>query len=159
MSKTKKDVGAILHRDGVSFRVWAPFAQSVAVSGSFNNWGHEPMASESDGYWFVKVKKAEAGQEYKYLINTGIYEMFKNDPRALQVTTSAGNSVIVDSHFDWGDDNFIPRPFNQQVLYELHVGTFNRPDLATSGTFATALEKLDHLVELGVTTIEVMPVG
>jgi 1,4-alpha-glucan branching enzyme len=159
MSKTKKDVGAIWHRDGVSFRVWAPFAQSVAVSGSFNSWGHEPMASEGDGYWSAKVKGAKVGQDYKYLINTGVYEMFKNDPRALQVTTSAGNSVIVDQYFDWGDDHFIQRPFNQQVLYELHVGTFNRPDPATSGTFETALEKLDHLVDLGVTTIEIMPVG
>jgi 1,4-alpha-glucan branching enzyme len=159
MSKTKKDIGAILHRDGVSFRVWAPFAASVAVSGSFNEWGREPMASEGDGYWFVKIKKAEAGQEYKYVINTGNGEVFKKDPRSLQLTTSAGNSVIVDPHFDWGDDSFAPRPFNQQVLYELHIGTFNRKDPASTGTFETAMEKLDYLASLGVTTIELMPIA
>src|SRR5579863_7366122 len=125
MSKTKKDIGAILHRDGVSFRVWAPFAIGVAVSGSFNDWGRESMASEGDGYWFVKIRRAEAGQEYKYVITTGTGEVFKKDPRSLQLTTSAGNSVIVDPHFDWENDNYRPTPSNRQVLYELHIGTFN----------------------------------
>ena len=160
MSNTsKKDVGAILHKDGVSFRVWAPFATGVAVSGSFNDWGREPMASEGDGYWFVKIKKAKAGQEYKYVITNGQTEMFKNDPRALQVTTSAGNSVIINPDFEWGEDNFTPLPFNQQVLYELHVGTFNRSDPASSGTFQTVIDKLDHLADLGVTAVEIMPVA
>ena len=51
--------------------------------------------------------------------------MYKNDPRALQVTTSAGNSVIVDRTFEWGDVKHAQPPLNQQVFYELHVGTFN----------------------------------
>src|SRR5579859_4625943 len=145
MSKTKKDIGAIVHRDGVSFRVWAPFAASVAVTGSFNDWSQEPMASEGDGYWFVKIKKAEAGQEYKFVINTGFDQRFKNDPRALLVTTNAGNSVIVDTHYEWGIDQFELRPFNEQILYEIHVGTFNRSDPASPGTFETATAKLDYL--------------
>lgn len=159
MSKTKKNVGAILHRDGVSFRVWAPFAASVAVSGSFNDWGRDALESEGDGYWYTKLRQAKAGQEYKYVINTGQYEVFKNDPRALQLTTSAGNSVIVDPYFDWEGDDFTMPQFNRQILYELHVGTFNRPDPSTSGTFESAMEKLDHLANLGVTTIELMPIG
>lgn len=159
MSKSKKDVGTVLHRHGVTFRVWAPFAVSVAASGSFNNWGRAPMASEGDGYWFVEIEGATAGQEYKYVIDTGHGAVFKNDPRALQLTTSAGNSVIVDPHFDWGDDRFVLGPLNQQVIYEMHIGTFNRVDPATSGTFETATDKLDHLAALGVTTLEIMPIG
>ncbi len=160
MSKvSKKDIGAILHDDGVSFRVWAPFAAAVAVTGSFNNWSHATMASEGDGYWFVDIAKAEAGQEYKFVIYDGYNDRYKNDPRSLQVTTSAGNSVIVDTTFKWHDDGFKADSFNQLVIYELHVGTFNRPDPATSGSFQSAAEKLDHLAELGINAIELMPIG
>src|SRR4051812_2786806 len=119
MSKTnKKAIGAILHKHGVSFRVWAPFAKSVAVTGSFNNWSHTPMDNEGDGYWSADIAKAEAGQEYKFVIQSGDKELFKNDPRSLGLTTAEGNSVIVDTSFDWEGDDFQPAPFNQQVIYE-----------------------------------------
>lgn len=155
----KKNVGAIAHKSGVSFRVWAPFATSVAVSGSFNNWGELPMVAEGDGYWFVDVRQAQPGQEYKFVIANGNKTLYRNDPRALHFTTSAGNSVIASPHFDWGDDAFTPIPFEQQVIYELHVGTFNRPDPAITGTFRDAIERLDYLASLGVNMIELMPVS
>jgi 1,4-alpha-glucan branching enzyme len=67
MSKLfKKDVGTTVHKNGVIFRVWAPFAQAVAVTGSFNNWDRAPMESEGDGYWVIDYKGAEPGQEYKF---------------------------------------------------------------------------------------------
>lgn len=157
--REKKAVGAIVRHNGVSFRVWAPFADSVALTGSFNEWGESPMESEQDGYWSIEVPTAKAGQEYKFIICRGDQKLLKNDPRALSFTTIAGNSVIVDPYFDWQGDQPVVIPPEQQVIYELHVGTFNRPDAATPGTFATAMEKLDYLVELGITTIELMPVG
>lgn len=160
MGKTsKKDIGAILHKGHATFRVWAPFAVGVAVTGSFNNWAQTPMASEGDGYWAMDVKKVQAGQEYKFVINTGQWEQYKNDPRSLQVTTNVGNSVVVDRSFDWHDDGFVPAPPEQQVLYELHIGTFNRSDAAVSGTFQDASEKLDYLADLGINTIELMPIS
>lgn len=156
----KKDVGAILHHRGnATFRVWAPFAKSVALIGSCNNWQPAPMVSEGDGYWSVEVKKAEAGQEYKFVIETGSGQLVKNDPRSLQVTTSAGNSVLVDTTFDWGDDLFVAPPFDEQVLYELHIGTFNREDPSTPGTFETAIDRLDHLADVGVNMVELMPIN
>jgi 1,4-alpha-glucan branching enzyme len=159
MSRSKKNVGAIAHKTGVDFCVWAPFATGVAVTGSFNDWQALPMDSDDDGYWSVTVKGARPGQEYKFIVSNGEQLLYKNDPRDLQITTSDGNSVIADTDFDWEID--APRPYNQNesVLYELHVGTFNRPDPAMSGTFESAIEKLDYLADLGVTTIEVMPVG
>lgn len=156
---TKKPIGATLHKHGVAFRVWAPFAAAVAVTGSFNNWQQTPLESEGDGYWAGEVKGAPAGAEYKFVINTGHGELFRNDPRSLQLTTSAGNSVIVDQAYDWEDDNFQAPPVNQQVLYELHIGTFNRSDAATTGTFARAAEKLDYLASLGVNMVELMPIN
>ncbi len=159
MSKFKKNVGAVVQKDGVSFRVWAPFAVEVAVTGTFNNWGETALASEDDGYWAGIVSGATAGHEYKYVIHTSNSKLLKNDPRALQLTTTAGNSVVVDTHFDWEHDDFQPLPPNQQVVYELHVGTFNRPDSATTGNFEGVGAKLDYLAELGITTIELMPIG
>jgi 1,4-alpha-glucan branching enzyme len=156
----KKDVGAIFHHKGTAtFRVWAPFAVSVAVMGSFNDWAHAPMASEGDGYWSVEIKKAESGQEYKFIINAGKQELIRNDPRSLQLTTSAGNSVLVDTTFGWEDDNFVAPPTNEQVVYELHIGTFNRTDPSMAGTFQSAMEKLDYLTDLGVNMLEIMPIS
>lgn len=155
----KKEVGAIMHKSGVSFRVWAPFAHSVSVIGSFNNWGEVPMDSEKDGYWHTFVRGAKPGQEYKFIIKNGEGVYYRNDPRALHFTTSAGNSVIASSGFDWGDSSFTPPPPEQQVIYELHVGTFNRPDPAFNGTFQDVISKLDYLATLGVNMIELMPIS
>jgi 1,4-alpha-glucan branching enzyme len=157
--KTKKDVGALVRSSGVSFRVWAPFAESVAVSGSFNEWGQHPMESEGDGYWYALVRGAKAGQEYRFVISNGEKELRRNDPRAMNITTLAGNSVVVDPAFDWGDDYVPAIPKEEQIIYELHIGTFNRTDPATTGTFETAMTKLDYLKNLGITTIELMPIG
>ena len=159
MATNKKDIGAVLHKSGVSFRTWAPMAKSVYVTGAFNGWGRDSLESEGDGYWSVTIKHAEAGQEYKYIINTGSNELYKNDPRSLQLTTTAGNSVITDPDFDWDGDEFSPPPFHQTVIYELHIGTFYRPDLAVQGTFNNATEKLDYLKDLGVNMIEIMPIN
>ena len=157
--KTKKDVGAIVRRGGVSFRVWAPFAESVAVAGSFNDWSEHPLESEQDGYWWAEVAGARPGQEYKFVIKNGDDIYHRNDPRALHFTTNPGNSVIASSSFDWGDDSFTPIPVEKQVLYEVHVGTFNRPDPAITGTFQGICDKLDHLSSLGVNMIELMPIS
>jgi 1,4-alpha-glucan branching enzyme len=155
----KKEVGAILHKSGALFRVWAPFANDVAVAGSFNNWSHTPLQAEGDGYWSVDFNGVLAGQEYKFVIHNNGRELYKNDPRSLQVTTSAGNSVIVDRTFDWEDDDFVPPSANKQVIYELHIGTFHRDDPSLPGTFNAAAEKLDYLKDLGINMIELMPIG
>jgi len=156
----KKNLGVTLSRGKAEFRVWAPFAEKVAIGGTFTPDGMLDMESEQDGYWSITVKDVEPGQQYKYYITTKDGRVLeKNDPRARAITSSDnGFSVIVDNEFDWGDAAFEPLPKNQQIIYELHVGTFNRPDASTPGTFDTAIEKLDYLAQLGVTTIELMPI-
>lgn len=158
MTRYKNNVGAFLHRNGVSFRVWAPFADSVGLIGTFT--GDElPMESEKDGYWHLLVANALPGQEYKFVIRNGEQTLYRNDPRARHQTTSTGQSVIVDKSFDWEGDSFTPPAINEQVVYELHVGTFYRPDVATTGTFDDVIEKLDHLVYMGINMIELMPIN
>lgn len=157
--QVKKNLGVTVARDGVTFRVWAPFAKKVSIIGSLAPEGLLEMESENDGYWSLKVSGAEPGQNYRFQIDTGEYHINKNDPRARILTSSEnGVSVIPSNDFDWGDDFFMPIPHEKQIIYELHIGTFNRKDPATQGTFYDAIEKLDYLVDLGINVIEVMPV-
>jgi 1,4-alpha-glucan branching enzyme len=159
---SQKNLGAHVHSDGVDFRVWAPFAKKVALLQWLEfEWGETPMQSDGKGYWFIQDVQAEPGQMYKYRITTESGEVLdRNDPYARQLTVSDdGASVIVDPSFDWGDtENFTTVPKNKAVIYELHIGTFNKPDASTTGTFETAIKKLDYLASIGVNYVEVMPV-
>lgn len=155
----KKDLGVTLRHNGALFRVWAPFAKSVRlVTTTYDNDGI-PLESEQDGYWSAFVEKAAAGYSYQYLIETENGLLRRNDPRARVLTAAEGGMSVVAAHdFDWGDDLFMPVPKEKQVYYELHVGTFNRPDASTSGTFTDVIEKLEYLANLGINMIELMPV-
>ena len=156
----KKNLGVTRHGDDTEFRVWAPFASAVNLAGTVTGGKEIALKSENDGYWSVSIKGVEPGQNYVFLITTADGTVLtRNDPRARQLTTSdSGASVIIDPDFDWQGDAFTPILPQQQVMYELHVGTFNRPDAATIGTFSDTLEKLDYLRALGVNVIELMPV-
>lgn len=154
-------LGSHLTDKGVDFRVWAPFAKAVSVLIDVDfNWQDTPLKSEENGYWSGSVIDIKAGKSYKYRITKADGNTVeRNDPRARQLTVSDGGlSVVVDSDFDWGDTESPVIAKEKQIIYELHVGTFNRPDAATIGTFYTAIEKLDYLQNLGINTIELMPV-
>lgn len=154
-------LGVHLSEHGAHFGVWAPFADSVSVTGDFTNWSEAgtPLTKHLGGIWAASVDGAKVGEQYKYLIVHGKKTLPRNDPRALQLTAAQDASVIVDPDFDWQGDDFALPPPNQQVIYELHIGTFNRTDPATPGTFESASAKLDYLQSLGINVIEVMPVN
>ena len=121
-------MGAIHHAKGVTFRVWAPHAEKVYVTGTFNNWSKTstPLTREKNDYWSADVPKAKTGDEYRYLIHGPKGPLSRIDPYARKVTNSIGNGVIYDAEaFDWGDDNFHMATGNQLVIYEMHIGTFN----------------------------------
>ncbi len=154
-------MGAVLTKHGTAFRVWAPHAQQVAVVSDFNGWDEKkhPLESEDNGYWYGFVKKAKAGDEYKFSITTeGGDILFKNDPYARMLTNSSGNSIVTDLAYDWEDDAFETPYWNDTVIYEMHVGTFHVTDPDHPGNFASVVEKLPYLQELGINTIELMPV-
>ncbi len=156
----QQSMGATPHENGVFFRVWAPHAQSVFLTGSFNDWKHyeTSMLPQDGGQWAINVENAKPGDEYKFLFKNGDSEFFRNDPYAKAVTNSVGNSIVLDPTFDWGDDNqFVMPAHNDLVIYELHIGTFFREHQDSPGTFLTAIEGLDYLKWLGVNAVEVMP--
>ncbi|PQO46361.1 1,4-alpha-glucan branching protein [Blastopirellula marina] len=152
-------LGPMPHENGVAFRLWAPHADAVSIVGSFNDWEPTamPMKQEEAGNWYLDVAEAKIGDEYRYLLTCGDKEVSRMDPRAREVTNSVGNSVVHNPVFDWGDDNYQLPPWNELVIYEMHLGTFHRSEEDTSGTFADAIRRLDHLVQLGVNVVQLMP--
>jgi len=154
-------MGATPHEAGVAFRVWAPHADAVYVMGSFNDWSSDahPMVKEGDGYWYADIPSAAVGAEYRYRILSGDKELVRIDPYARQVTSSVGNAVIYDPHFDWEGDDFHLPAVNELVIYEMHLGTFHDKEDGKSDKFEEAVQKLDHLQRLGVNVMEVMPLA
>lgn len=154
-------MGAFPQASGVAFRVWAPHADAVFVTGSFNKWSPDahPLAKERGGYWYANIATAAIGDEYRYRLVSGNKEQYRIDPYARQVTSSVGNGVIHDPHFDWGGDDFHAPAINELVIYEMHLGTFHDTKNEMVDNFEEALQKLDHLQRLGVNMIEVMPLA
>lgn len=154
-------MGAVLSDGAVTFRVWAPHAEKVFVGGSFNNWSKNEISLEieDNGYWSVITEKASEGDEYKFFIEYEGEVLARNDPYAFEVTNSNGNSIIRTLDFKWDDEDFKMPSWNELVIYELHVGTFNRSTPDTVGTFEDVIAKLDYLKELGINCIELLPVA
>ena len=155
-------MGALPYDGGVAFRLWAPHADEVWVTGDFTEWATpgSPLASEGNGNWYAAVPEARSGQEYKFVIRNGDRTLSRVDPYARQVTNSVGNGVIYDhGAFDWqGDDYHLPG-HHEVVIYELHIGSFYTRSEDEVGTLELAMSKFDHLVRLGVNVIQVMPVA
>ena len=152
-------MGALPYDGGTAFRVWAPFADSVHVVGSFNIWNPDatPLASEGNGYWSCEVADAHPGHQYKYVIRKGGRTFWRNDPYAKDVTSSRGNTIITDPRFAWHEDGYRTPAWHELVIYELHTGTFHGRPGGRSGSFRSVIRKLDYLRELGVNAIELLP--
>ncbi len=154
-------MGTMLYPGGAAFRVWAPFAPAIFVAGTFNQWNAtaNPFASEGNGYWSVDVPGAGIGDEYQFVIPDGGNGIWHKNPYASEVVNSSGNAIIHDPNFDWTGDNFMMPPWNELVIYEMHVGTFADVAGGGPGTFETVIPKLAYLADLGINAIEIMPVA
>lgn len=153
-------LGSMPHEGGTAFRVWAPNADSVAVTGSFTDWSNdgEPMVAEDGGHWYTDVAGARPGDEYQFVITNGEQRLMRIDPRARAVTHSSGNGVVYDRDgFDWEGDDFDCPPHDDLVIYEAHIGSFVATD-GDAGDLGSLAGKLGHLAELGVSAVELMPV-
>ena len=166
---SRPGMGSIPYADtsgtGVTFRVWAPDATSVAVRGPFNpgGWANATNFLTNEpgglGLWSADVPAARAGDEYKYYLNGTLY---KCDPRARKMVNSAGNCIVYDPNaFNWNGDTRLPVTLSDLVIYEMHVGAFYDPTPASGGPgkFTDAITKLDYLAALGVSAVELMPLA
>jgi maltooligosyltrehalose trehalohydrolase len=130
------------------FTVWAPDAQTVEVRGSDAS---VVLTRGADGYHRGSGPWGP-GALYRYALDGGP-ELPDPASRA-QPDGVHGSSQVVDLTYPWSDGEFRPGPLQEWILYELHIGAFTE-----EGTFAAALARLDDLVDLGVTAVEVMPVA
>ncbi|MET8254055.1 malto-oligosyltrehalose trehalohydrolase [Micromonospora sp. NPDC005197] len=132
------------------FSVWAPDATRVRLRLAGDT-DHE-MRAAADGWWRVEVP--DAGLDYSFLLNDE--ETPLPDPRSpWQPAGVHGPSRRYDhSAFEWSDSAWTGRQLPGSILYELHIGTFT-----PEGTFDAAIDRLDHLVSLGVDLIELLPVN
>lgn len=146
---------AASHTAPGQFEVWAPKGQKVRVTVDGEEHDMQPDA-ERAGWWVLDPATVapQPGQHYTFSLFDGTqWSIPMPDPRTrLQPEGVHGPSEVVSTDFAWNDDNWSGIPTKDMVIYELHVGTFS-----PSGTFAGVIEKLDYLAELGVNTIELMP--
>ncbi|MFC5998218.1 malto-oligosyltrehalose trehalohydrolase [Quadrisphaera sp. GCM10027208] len=132
------------------FTVWAPDATRVDVdlSGSLH-----PMTRQDDGWWAVEVPDAGHGTDYAFRLDGGEPTP---DPRSPWQPDGvhAPSRVFDTGRHEWGDDGWAGLDVRGRLFYELHVGTFT-----PEGTLDAAAQRLDHLVDLGVEVVELMPVA
>ena len=111
------------------------------------------MTAGKDGWWFTEVSSAGANTEYGFALDGGGPLA---DPRSSwQPGGISGPSITVDhGAFSWTDPHWQAAPLSAAIIYELHIGTFT-----PEGTFQAAIQRLDHLAHVGITHIELMPIG
>jgi maltooligosyltrehalose trehalohydrolase len=132
-----------------NFDLWAPRAKRVEIEMAGRR---RAMARGANGWWSIRASEAN-DCEYSFVIDGG--EPLPDPRSPWQPNGVFGRSRCVDhGQFAWTDSNWQPRPLSAAVIYEIHIGTFT-----AEGTFRSAIDKLDDLVQLGITHIELMPVA
>jgi malto-oligosyltrehalose trehalohydrolase len=145
----ERQFGPRLTSDGTRFRLWAPAAKRVDLL------LEKPHALRrgDDGWYSVEISGAGAGTRYKFRIDD---EIDVPDPAsAFQPEDVSGPSEVVDpGAYRWRAADWRGRPWHEAVVLEAHVGTFTG-----EGSYRAMTGRLDHLVETGITALELMPLA
>lgn len=148
-------LGARLQQDSTQFNIWAPELDSLQlVLEKANGSSQEYEMTKLDtGICSLLVEGVKAGDRYQYRVNG--QGPFPDPVSYFQPEGVHGHSEIIDlTQFAWSDNDWQAPPLKSMSFYELHVGTFTE-----QGTYQGVIEKLPYLVDLGITAIELMPVG
>lgn len=146
-------LGANLLSDGRwSFHVWAPKVKTVTLQ----TWGEKeaevPMVRDEEGCWSVVLDGVGPGTRYKFRLDE---KSSLPDPASRSQPEGVhGASELVSPDFAWEDASWFGIPLREYILYEIHAGTFT-----PEGTFDAVIPHLEHLLHLGITAIEIMPVA
>lgn len=156
--------------DGAVFRVWAPNAKSVSVTGDFCGWSEEahPMHEIADGIWETEVSAIKRYDTYKYCIEDkkGVRRM-KADPYAFHAETRPGTAskfYELDG-FNWTDKSYFSRRSRRTVyespvnIYEIHAGSWRTNEDGSFLSYRLLADELaPYLTEMGYTHVELMPI-
>lgn len=146
--------GTELRPDGVRFRLWAPSATRVdLVLADGGGRAEQPMQRLEQGWFELISPAARVGSRYAFRID-GASPVPDPASRANPDGVHAPSEVVDPQRYEWQDATWRGREWHEAVIYELHVGTFTR-----EGTFAAVEQHLDHLIELGITVLELMPLA
>jgi len=142
--------GATCREGTVEFRLWAPRARQVRLA--VEEMSPVEMQRDDDG-WHTARLPGGAGLRYSFVLPDGLQVP---DPASrFQPDDVFGASEVIDpAAYAWTDASWRGRPWEEAVIYELHVGTFT-----PGGTFREAIDKLPHLADLGVTAVQIMPIA
>lgn len=146
--------GPVFAVDGkVEFRLWAPTAKKVELLLYDGDKKPQLMKGTADGWHKLELSQIKPDSKYHFIIDG---DLKVPDPASrYQPEDVHGPSQLVDPRkYRWQETDWRGRPWEEAVIYELHVGTYTR-----EGTFEALIGKLDHLEELGITAIELMPVS
>ena len=134
------------------FTVWAPFADQVQLLIKGQD---KPLDMVKDrfGYWEKEIKDSFPGTKYMFLLDNNLQ---RPDPASSYQPEGvhSWSEVIDHQAYQWTDASWKTPALEDMIIYELHVGTFTE-----EGTFEAVVDKLDHLTELGVNAIEIMPIA
>jgi maltooligosyltrehalose trehalohydrolase len=146
----ERHFGARLTSEGTTFRLWAPAAQRVDLLLEQRSCALTPG---KHGWFETMVPGAKAGARYRFRIDG---EIEVPDPAsAFQPEDVFGPSEVIDhTNYAWRSNDWRGRPWHETVLLESHVGAFTR-----EGTYRAMIGKLDHLVETGITALELLPLA
>ncbi|HEX4371775.1 MAG TPA: alpha-amylase family glycosyl hydrolase, partial [Puia sp.] len=149
--KQLQRIGSFYDGEQTDFILWSPFQKSVSII--FSDPSRKAIEMEKDewGYWKTSFA-VKPGQQYTYQLDNG-YSW--PDPASVSQPRGVhGASEIINRHFFWTDESWTGIDSGDMIIYELHVGTFT-----TAGKFIDIENKLNYLLELGINTIELMPVA
>ncbi len=147
------------YQDGCEFAVWAPLLEKISVE-VVNSQGEAtallPMDQDDRGYWHASASYLPAGTLYRYQIEAeGGVEAWPDPASRYQPQGVHGPSEVIDhSEYSWQDQDWRGVRLPDYVIYEVHIGTFT-----DEGTFEAAIARLQDLVDLGITALEIMPVA
>lgn len=134
----------------VRFRVWAPGAETLMLR---LDDVETPMSRDAEGWFELLATGVPVGAAYCFVLPDG--RRVPDPASRAQAGDVHGPSLVVDpTSYSWSDADWAGRAWESAVIYELHVGTFT-----PQGTFAAAAARLQHLADLGITAIEIMPVA
>ena len=150
--------GAHVTPRGAVFRVWAPAATAAWVEGDFAP-ARVALRAEGTGSFAAEVEGVRVGARYRFVLAAGAGELGRLDPYCRQRTEEKTTCVVTDPYaFGWRDRGFQRPKREQQIVYELHVGSFTKDEARGHGTFASARARVAELADLGVNVLELMPV-
>lgn len=148
----QRTLGVVPLDDGTTaVKIWSPLADSVAIQ-TIPEGNIIPLTRADHHFWITKTDQLQSGNQYKVIINE---EAWPDPTSVYQPEGVHGPSEVKNlRNHPWKLNEWKNIPLSEYIIYELHTGTFS-----SEGTFQGIINKLDYLVDLGITAIEIMPVA